>query len=209
MPARRPPFALRLMIGASLACGLAPVGFAFWSVRDWAARWRGVLMVERRADFGQVPWLRPPLPEMVAVIRERVGPGEGVLIEPVLDPDAAPWNGLAPPRWHVFLSHFAYPTPIFVRSPALSCVGFNQDVWLDDHFERLDLDGSSGGPRDELTPELLEANGVRWRLRIPVRGSDPRQFGLDRLEAGHWVAQPLPTPSSDLPPGFRPAGRRP
>ena len=206
MPAPRPPFALRLLVGASLALGAFPASFALWSVRDWAARWRGVPMEERRAEFTHVPWLRTPVPELVALLRERVGPGEGVLVEPVLPPGASKQVS-APPRWHVFLTHFAYPIGIYVRAPGLSCVGFKHDAWLDEHFERFDLDGSDGDPRDELTPELLEARDIRWRLRIPVRGFDPRLLGLDRLEGGRWVPTPFPE-LPELGPGS-PNWRRP
>ena len=199
MAVSRPPLLLRALIGASLACALAPAGFAVWSVRDWAARWAGHPMEERRADFRQVPWLRTPFPELAAFLRETVPAGAGVLIEPVIDPELDAEPALSPPRWHVFLNHYAYPLRFFVRAPALSCVGFRHEAWLDQHFEVLDLDGSHGGPRDEAAERALEELGIEWRLRMPVRGAGPELFGLDRRVpapdgggGASWVAVPLP-----------------
>jgi len=197
MAASRPPLVLRALIGASLACAVAPAGFAVWSLRDWAARWVGRSMEERREDFRQVPWLRYPFPELAAFLLETVPVGDGVLIEPVIDPAGTAGPGLSPPRWHVFLNHYAYPLRFYVRAPALSCVGFQHEAWLDHHFEVLDLDGSDGGPRDEEAERALAELGIEWRLRMPVRGAGPELFGLDHRELApdgraSWVPVPLP-----------------
>lgn len=192
MSTRRPPLVLRLLIGASLACAAAPAAFAVWSVRDWALNQAGRPMEERRADFRQVPWLRPPFPDLLRFVQSRVPAGEAVLVEPVIDPAAERPDGLSPPRWHVFLTHFGHPLRFYVRAPALACVGFNHAAWLDQHFEVLDLDGSDGGPRDELVEDELAERAIRWRLRIPVRGAGPEFFGLDRRERGAWVEVPRP-----------------
>ena len=188
---------MRLSIGASLLCGLVPAGFAVWSVRDWASRGRELTMVERRRDYAQVPWLRPPFPELVTFLDQALqGQQEArVLVEPVIEPGVEATSSLSPPRWHVFLTHYAYPARFYVRAPALSCVGFNHGAWLDHHFEVLDLDGSdseAAALRDDATAEELDRHGIGWRLRIPVRGASPSLFGLDRRVGGEWVPVPLP-----------------
>lgn len=194
MAASRPPLFLRVLIGASLAGALAPAGFALWSLRDWATSWAGRPLAERRAAYAQVPWLRAPFPELAAFLRAALPADAGVLIEPVSDPGASPRSALSPPRWHVFLTHHVYPVRFYVRAPALSCVGFHHEAWLDHHFEVLDLDAedSGGGPRETGLDPLLAERGITWRLRIPVRGAGPELFGLDRLENGAWVEVPIP-----------------
>jgi hypothetical protein len=192
MAASRPPLLLRALIGASLAGGLFPAGFAVWSVRDWAAHWAGRPIGERRAAFAQVPWLRAPFPELAAFLRGTLPKGARVLVEPVIDPAVSERPALSPPRWHVFLAHYAYPVRFYVRAPELSCVGFRHEAWLDHHFEVLDLDGSEGGPREERLEPALASRGIEWRLRIPVRGAGPELYALDRLVEGAWKPVPLP-----------------
>ncbi len=193
MASPRPPLVLRLLIGASLACAVLPAGFGAWSLRDWAGRWIGEPMEGRRADFRQVPWLREPFPGLARFLVETLPPDARVLVEPVTEPGAPQLQALAPPRWHVFLTHYAYPVRLYVRAPALSCVGFNHGAWLDHHFEVLDLDGSSGGPvADPEFDAALERAGIAWRLRMPVLGAGPELFGLDRREGDRWVEVPYP-----------------
>lgn len=191
MAASRPPLFLRVLVGVSLAGAIAPAGFAFWSLRDWAANWAGRPLAERRAAYGQVPWLRAPFPELAAALRAALPADARVLVEPVTEPGASRTTSLSPPRWHVFLAHYVYPVRFYVRAPALACVGFHHEAWLDQHFEVLDLDGSQGGPRESDLDRELAERGITWRLRMPVRGAGPELFGLDRREGGAWVEVPF------------------
>ena len=187
MASPRPPLALRVLLGASLAMSVLTAGHALHYARAWAGRRGG----EPHASFPRVPWFRPEYTDVLARLRETLPADARVLVEPSTAPDSD--RTRFPTRWYLPLAHDLYPREIYVRRPDAACTFFTYREWLDHHFEVLDLDGSGSADVNAAAiaaeeRRALLARDIRWRLRIPWP-FDPGSVALDRLEGEEWVEQ--------------------
>lgn len=186
MTAARAPSFARLLVGASLALSLIPLGFGVQAVGEWREQRAGRSIREQRASFRNVAWFRTEFTDLADRLAEVVPADARVLVEPLAAPGGprAAERGVPPPRWYLALAHYAWPLRVYVRQPEWAATFFTYERWLDHHLELLD--GGTAPEEERAIDEL----GIEWRLRIPAWPFEMGGLRLDRRIDGAWVEQP-------------------
>ena len=189
MAASPPPLPLRVLVFASLALCVLPLGFSFHYTKGWAQARAGKSIPEQRESLKGVTWFKRPFTQFVERLKRTLPPDAKVLVEP-----SKIETGRGNARWFLFLNYYAYPIEFYVRKPAqASGTLVDYPQWLRYHREPA----RDAAARDLRLKEQLGLNerGVDWKLRYVVADPfDPRRAELFEKVNGRWVPRELWTP---------------